>query len=280
MAPRTSTATSGVVDGTDAPSNGREPGDRAVAEIVLRPVAAALHATDLRERWPAQAAESLAVALSVDRIAFASFDARGRRERDVVVLDRSDDVPLVAELVADFQERFAGRDPFLAAPRRRSREAIAHGWPALAALRLDRRELATLSRRWGIVDALTIHLHHGGRLAAHLLLWRRAGQPPFRAGDLRLARTTQPLLTTSYAAVLQALPQPTAHASEVLEAAGLSEREREIARLVAQGATNKQIAEAISRSPATVNTHVTRVLAKLGLGNRTQLAWVLAGASR
>lgn len=52
----------------------------------------------------------------------------------------------------------------------------------------------------------------------------------------------------------------------------LSGREREIARLVAGGGSNREIAEALLVSPKTVERHITNVLAKVGLRNRTELA--------
>lgn len=55
---------------------------------------------------------------------------------------------------------------------------------------------------------------------------------------------------------------------------GLTDREREIAGLVAQGMANREIAEKLVLSVRTVETHVSRVLTKLGLGSRGQLtAW-------
>jgi DNA-binding CsgD family transcriptional regulator len=57
---------------------------------------------------------------------------------------------------------------------------------------------------------------------------------------------------------------------------GLSEREREIARLIAQGSTTREIAEACSISQRTVETHLGRIYAKQGLSSRAQLAaWVV-----
>lgn len=52
----------------------------------------------------------------------------------------------------------------------------------------------------------------------------------------------------------------------------LSERETEVLRLVAQGYSNKDIAEALTLSDKTVKTHVSRILGKLGLPSRTQAA--------
>jgi two-component system, NarL family, response regulator LiaR len=55
-------------------------------------------------------------------------------------------------------------------------------------------------------------------------------------------------------------------------AADLTERELEVIRLVAQGRSNREIAEDFVISEKTVKTHVSHILAKLGLSDRTQLA--------
>ena len=52
----------------------------------------------------------------------------------------------------------------------------------------------------------------------------------------------------------------------------LTEREREVIRLIAQGRSNRDIATEFFISEKTVKTHVSHVLAKLGLKDRTQLA--------
>ncbi|REE64227.1 LuxR family two component transcriptional regulator [Streptomyces sp. 3212.3] len=54
--------------------------------------------------------------------------------------------------------------------------------------------------------------------------------------------------------------------------AALGEREREVAVAVGRGASNAEIATQLFMSVATVKTHVSRVLAKLGLNNRVQIA--------
>ncbi|MDR6977722.1 DNA-binding NarL/FixJ family response regulator [Streptomyces sp. 3330] len=61
-----------------------------------------------------------------------------------------------------------------------------------------------------------------------------------------------------------------AHARERL--AALGEREREVAVAVGRGLSNADIAAALFMSVATVKAHVSRVLAKLGLNNRVQIA--------
>jgi predicted ATPase/DNA-binding CsgD family transcriptional regulator len=54
--------------------------------------------------------------------------------------------------------------------------------------------------------------------------------------------------------------------------AGLSSREFAIARLIATGMTNKEVAATLHLSVRTVENHVYRMLRKLGLANRTELA--------
>ncbi len=56
----------------------------------------------------------------------------------------------------------------------------------------------------------------------------------------------------------------------------LTRREQEIADLVARGLTNPQIADELFISPATARVHVERILGKLGLTSRVQVAtWVV-----
>ena len=56
----------------------------------------------------------------------------------------------------------------------------------------------------------------------------------------------------------------------------LTRREREVAALIARGLTNRQIAEELFIAERTADTHVEHILAKLGLGSRTQVAtWVV-----
>jgi DNA-binding NarL/FixJ family response regulator len=58
----------------------------------------------------------------------------------------------------------------------------------------------------------------------------------------------------------------------------LTRRQREVADLVARGLTNRQIAAELSISEHTVATHVSKIMKKLGLSSRSQLAaWVAEG---
>jgi len=69
-------------------------------------------------------------------------------------------------------------------------------------------------------------------------------------------------------------PTKSAHASSDSMAyiESLTEREREILTLVAQGASNRQIGELLFITEGTVKNHMSNILSKLGLRDRTQAA--------
>jgi DNA-binding NarL/FixJ family response regulator len=64
-------------------------------------------------------------------------------------------------------------------------------------------------------------------------------------------------------------PQPTTLPPELAE---LTQRERQVLRLIATGANNREIAESLFVSEQTVKNHVTNILSRLSLRDRTQAA--------
>jgi DNA-binding NarL/FixJ family response regulator len=85
------------------------------------------------------------------------------------------------------------------------------------------------------------------------------------AGDAVLsAAVTRQLLDQ----VARRLPAPVSRHTQELEL--LTEREQEVLRLLANGLSNAEIATALVVSEATVKSHVSRLLGKLGLRDRVQ----------
>jgi NarL family two-component system response regulator LiaR len=71
-------------------------------------------------------------------------------------------------------------------------------------------------------------------------------------------------------------PQPPGGPAQPNIAGQLTERELEVLRLIARGMNNREIAEKMVISEKTVKTHVSNILGKLNLEDRTQAAiWAL-----
>lgn len=109
------------------------------------------------------------------------------------------------------------------------------------------------------------------RVGASGFLLKDAGPPELlnairvvAAGDALIA----PSITRRLIAEFAARRDPNQPPAAVAE---LTEREREILRLVARGLTNAEIAKRLVISPLTTKTHVSRILRKLDCRDRAQL---------
>jgi DNA-binding NarL/FixJ family response regulator len=90
-------------------------------------------------------------------------------------------------------------------------------------------------------------------------------EPASLAQGIRSVHAGQTLLADDVAAILVA--------GEVRESAvGLTDREGDVLRELAQGRSNREIARALVVSEKTVKTHVSNILLKLGVQDRTQAA--------
>src|SRR5215469_7220634 len=79
-----------------------------------------------------------------------------------------------------------------------------------------------------------------------------------------------PSSTVSQPSAAQAIPSHAHSASSDLEQ--LTEREREILLLLARGASNREISETLYITGGTVKNHLSNILSKLGVRDRTQAA--------
>ncbi|MET9957213.1 AAA family ATPase [Streptomyces sp. NPDC006339] len=139
---------------------------------------------------------------------------------------------------------------------------------------LDRPyELARSRHR--LADAL---LAEGGRREEAAALLREAHDTAVRLGahplrediELLAARARLTPLTADRAAPGE--PDADHDASDASDAFKLTPREQDVLRLVAEGRTNRQIAEELFISPKTASVHVSNILAKLGVAGRGEAA--------
>ena len=115
--------------------------------------------------------------------------------------------------------------------------------------------LARALVRWGVT------LSEDGRRTEA----RRALREAIEIGE-RLEAT--PLVDHALAAARRANLRLTSSTPRLVADLGLTDRELDVLRLIATGASNAAIAETLSISPKTVSVHVSHILAKLGVTSR------------
>ncbi|MGE3267788.1 MAG: helix-turn-helix transcriptional regulator [Chloroflexota bacterium] len=146
---------------------------------------------------------------------------------------------------------------------------------AEAALQIARRKAAGRDARpllWRIEAALGRVAGGQGR--------RRESQEAFAAAraivDQIAGEVTEPGLRTQFLNGVEGLvprPRPPTSRQAVRQAFdGLTARERDVAALVGQGKSNREIADALVLGERTVQTHVSSILGKLSFTSRTQIA--------
>ncbi|MGW1789800.1 response regulator [Streptomyces tubercidicus] len=116
-------------------------------------------------------------------------------------------------------------------------------------------------------DYVHTALHHG---ACGFLL-KRSG-PTLLIEGVRAAMAGDALISPQITVRLlrKLSPPPAARPHPGPEA--LTDREREIVRLVARGSTNQEIATELVISPGTAKTHLANIQSKLNLRNRVEIA--------
>ncbi len=160
-------------------------------------------------------------------------------------------------------------------------ENIAGGLEGLAALEAEQGSPQQAARLWGAAEALreaidapmhpVYHASHEQAIAqARAKLSLQAFVAAWAEG--RKMTTEQALaLATQLSVTEKASPLSPFSASQPSSPAtvGLTKREREVLRLLAQGLTNKEMAERLVVGLPTINTHVISIFNKLGVNSRS-----------
>ena len=147
----------------------------------------------------------------------------------------------------------------------------------LAATAADRGQVERAVRLWGAIGArrraIAAPRPHSDQGAYE----RRLASARSRLGEARFRQAWQEGQTMKLDQAVEyglatGAPGPATGAPPNV----LTRREWEIAALIARGLTNRQIASELTLSERTVETHVARILKKLGVGSRDQVAARLA----
>jgi len=142
-------------------------------------------------------------------------------------------------------------------------------WRRLAA---RRSELTALLD--ALPEAVLIYDGAGALVHANPRAAELFGMPGAAGAGSQVRTEAQRLAWTMAAAAQRSIVNPLTDI-ELRSRYGLSAREVEVARLVASGLSNNEVAEKLGVSYFTARNHVERVLAKLGVGNRSRVGAVL-----
>jgi len=129
----------------------------------------------------------------------------------------------------------------------------------------DSRRYRDFLQRYGVVDVVEVVALGADQPQAAISLLRTAEQGAFTGDQLAQLTALQALLQIAVANM-----QPCDDAL-----AGLTPREREIAWLLRQGASNKQLALELDVGLPTIKTHLIHLFRKIGVTNRTELVAAL-----
>ncbi|HEX4885317.1 MAG TPA: response regulator transcription factor [Casimicrobiaceae bacterium] len=140
---------------------------------------------------------------------------------------------------------------------------LASTWRPTPVIALTRCEDRACNRRLVRAGAHGVVTH--ARMADHLV----AAIHRVRDGEIWLARTCMAQLLDDMVAAGHPAP---AHLATPEGLEKLTEREREVVSLIAQGMHNKAIAAELGITDHTVRHHLTAIFAKLGVADRLELA--------
>jgi DNA-binding CsgD family transcriptional regulator len=127
--------------------------------------------------------------------------------------------------------------------------------------------------RDGLYWGVNLYAWEGGRNIGDMRIWRDKRRENFSRDDLQLLDLVSPALTAALCRSRQSAPAPRVIVSEPtlgLQAL-LSAREREVARLAADGLSDKDLARQLGISITTVRTHLDHAFRKLKVNNRMAL---------
>lgn len=120
-------------------------------------------------------------------------------------------------------------------------------------------------QRYGVVDVVEIFAHRAGQPQAAISLLRTAEQGTFTTDQLAQLNALQALLQLAVAN-MQPCEDPLV---------SLTPKEQQIALLLRQGASNKQLARELEVGLPTIKTHLINLFRKTGVSSRTELVGTL-----
>lgn len=131
--------------------------------------------------------------------------------------------------------------------------------------------------RHGLGSRTVVYLRDRGQILAEIALDRALDQPAPDPHELVLLLKLAPLLGQATVAghFPEAPADPVPRKPREIPIAGLTPRERQVARMVSRGLSNDEIAQELAISRGTVKIHVSHLYRKAGVGTRARLLSLL-----
>jgi len=126
----------------------------------------------------------------------------------------------------------------------------------------------------GLYWGLNLHVRVAGEGTGDLRIWRNRQRGNFDERELGILSLVAPAFRNA----LRRSASAEAEAEPDSAGAALTDREEQIARLVARGFSDKEIAQTLEISFTTVRTHLKRAFHKLSIDNRVKLAALFRAA--
>jgi DNA-binding CsgD family transcriptional regulator len=171
-----------------------------------------------------------------------------------------------------YERYFQYHDPITPAMQQHRRAVRASD--VLAQEQLMRTEffndfLARDGLHWGV----NLYAWDGDQNIGDMRIWRDRRRSNFSADDLQLLDLVRPAFVAALRRCRQRAAPAIVRSDSLLE--GLSGREREVARLVSCGLTDKEVGRRLGISLTTVRTHIGHAFRKLDVDNRMKLVQLL-----
>jgi DNA-binding CsgD family transcriptional regulator len=247
----------------------------------VTPLDAALRSSDPRTETMAKILDLLTLLVPTNVALF--YAVNGRLEKyatdPIVAKVEHSHPPDLDQALRRYRERYARHDPFAPSRFADSDTTLATPHDIGGQRQFSRSWFATqLATNFSLSVVANLYVRTSGRIVAGITLAREPGSPELSPSELAVLRKAHSLFQHTYTLAQGAGREPDRR--DPLERSDLTPREREIVALIANGASNDEIARALQITRATVKTHINHAFAKLGVANRRQALLLINPSTR
>lgn len=214
---------------------------------------------------------SLLDLLRADYFASYVWDETAARFVSCVQINMSDDN------LRAYESYFQFRDPITPTLQKRRKAT-----PVSAVMRPDRLARTEFFndflKRDGLCYGINYFAYDRGDNIGDLRIWRGRGREDFSPRDARIVDAIGPSFVNALVRARHLDDrQRSPRFRQIKDSIGLTQREAEVADLLATGLSDEEVCAKLGVSKPTLRSHVTAIFRKSGLSRRSQLAPFLAG---